>query len=238
MLMKDSAKDQVVQAGFEQRRVFDALQEHDAMHHRTVYGLLRRIFMEYTDGFDILDVGCGDGSHMVAALHVTRVTSYMGVDNSREAVDAARSNLSPLTCPVHIVHGDWRAVMDLPDASLDVIWMGLFLHHLPHELKEEFLSRARCILRPGGVLLAHDPLPGSGESREQYIERLESHGRTRWGFLFPEDFEMLRRHWSVHGRQESYPVLRDLALSAGFVRTDLLWTDGDAFYGLMGFYVA
>lgn len=236
--MKDEVKDQAVQAGFEQRRVFDELLAHDVMHHGSVYGLLRRIFLGFTDGFDLLDVGCGDASHMAAALQGTRVTSYMGVDNSREASDAASGNLSFLTCPVNIVNGDWQVVMDLPEASFDVIWMGLFLHHLTHELKEAFLSRARGILKSGGVLLAHDPLPMTGESREQYIDRLESHGRKRWGFISPEDFGMLRRHWSEHGHQESYPVLRDLGLSAGFVRTGLLWTEADAFYGLLGFYAA
>lgn len=42
--MKDEVKDQAVQAGFEQRRVFDELLAHDVMHHGSVYGLLRRIF--------------------------------------------------------------------------------------------------------------------------------------------------------------------------------------------------
>jgi SAM-dependent methyltransferase len=234
--MNDTAKDQVVQAGFEQRRVFDALREHDVMHHGTVYELLRRIFVEYKDGFDLLDVGCGDGRHMAAALHWSRVSSYVGMDNSREAVDAARINLSSLPCPVSIVDDDWQGVMDLPDESVDIIWMGLFLHHLPQEMKVTFLTRARRILKPNGVVLAHDPLPKPGESREQYIDRLEAHGRKRWDFLFPEDFGMLRQHWSGHGHQESYPALRDLGVSAGFSRTELLWMDEDAFYGLVGFY--
>lgn len=227
-----------VQAGFEKRSVFDALKAHDVMCHGRIYALLSRILDGLDRPFRLLDVGCADASNIAHLLAKHRISAYVGVDSSSEALDQALVNLAALPCPVRLIHGDYQQALTAPPASFDIVWMGLFLHHLDHAQKKDFLARASSLLSSHGLLLAHDPLLGEHEDRAAYIERLEKHGQKHWAFLSPEQLAMAGRHWSKHGRQERYSTLLGLGLQAGYQDVTLLWSDPDQFYGLICFQKA
>ncbi len=98
-----------------------------------------------------LGVGTGNLTHMVLLSH--RPDYYLGVDNSGEMIETARRKLGPV------------GGLELREANIqdlvfyeefDAIITNYTLHHLSHEDKREFCSRAHRWLRKGGVLLYGD----------------------------------------------------------------------------------
>ncbi|MGJ3522581.1 methyltransferase domain-containing protein [Nitratidesulfovibrio sp. D1] len=223
-----------VDAGFEARRVFAALKEHDVMHHRAVYGVASGLLRGAGRPLRLLDVGCGEAVDMARALSGVDVAAYTGVDTSARALATARDSLGGLPCPVELVEGDYRVVLSGPEGGVDVIWMGLFLHHLPTPLKADFLRTAHRLLVSGGMVLAHDPVMGEDEDRDAMLARMAARGREHWHFLTPEEVEMVHRHWTAHGHQERFSTLRGLGEAAGFA-VDMVWTDRERRYGLVRF---
>lgn len=223
-----------VDAGFEARRVFTALKQHDAMHHAAVYDVACGLLRGTGRPLRVLDMGCGEAVDMARALRGVPVTAYTGVDTSAPALATARQSLAGLCCPVRLVEGDYRLVLGGPQGSVDVIWMGLFLHHLPTPLKAGFLRAAHRLLAPGGMILAHDPVMGEDEDKESMLARMAALGRARWHFLTDGEIAMVHRHWSGHGHQERFSILRALGEAEGF-EADMVWSDPDRQYGLVRF---
>ena len=236
-----------VEAGFEARRVFTALKQNDAMHHSAVYGVLSGLLRAFAcdaapphgapgrgGALRILDVGCGEAADVVQALEGVTVGAYTGVDTSAPALAEARRHLAVLGCPVTLIEGDYCLALNTSQGSVDVLWMGLFLHHLPRALKADFLHTAHGLLASGGMVLAHDPIMGEDDTRETMLARMEAIGRERWHFLTLEEVGMVHRHWSCHGHQERFSDLCALGEAAGF-DVDMVWHDADNTYGLVRF---
>jgi len=223
-----------VQAGFARRAVFDALKAHDIMGHAQVYKTLEHVLTGLGRPFRLLDIGCGDCADILPPLKRNPPEAYVGIDSSAEAVGRALENSADAGFPCRILHGDFREARP-GGPAFDIIWMGLFLHHLPTRRKPEFLAQAHEALHAGGMLLAHDPMLLENEDREAFIARLEGHGRANWTFLTDDDLSVACRHWSEHGHQEKFSTLRDFGLDAGFADVRILWTDPDDFYGLLCF---
>jgi SAM-dependent methyltransferase len=97
---------------------------------------------------DCLDVGCGDGSTCGGWLS-ERAGSYVGVDISPTAVEAARA--TGLTA--HTV--DDASELPFADASFDVVaCLEVFEHLFAPQLAAVEIHR---VLRPGGVLIVTVP---------------------------------------------------------------------------------
>ncbi len=115
-------------------------------------------------GKRILEIGCGSGEISAwFALH--GASDVLGVDISEESIriaherkraNALRENVTFIACAGESV--------PKPDASFDIIFINVALHHLEleHALRE-FLR----LLSPGGVLVAIEPL-----ARSPFIQKI------------------------------------------------------------------
>lgn len=224
-----------VQAGFSLPRIFHALKAHGVMHHARIYPILGTVLAGLNRPFHLLDLGCADASDIGPLLTALPVAGYTGIDTSHDALSNAETTLARLSCPVRLIHGDCSRAWDYPAQSFDFIWMGLFLHHVATEHKSEFLLRLRCLLKPEGMLMVHDPLLQDGEDRASFVQRLEHHGRDHWPFLSRQELILAGRHWHEHGHQESFSSLHAQGMNAGFSEVRLLWSDPEQFYGLLLF---
>ncbi len=108
---------------------------------------------------DLLDLGCGTGELLTTVA--PRVRSAIGVDNSREMLDAAGRRLRSLELPqsqARLLRADLDQI-PLPDSCCDAAMMLLVLTYV--EAPERVLSELSRLLRPGGrgvvvTLLRHD----------------------------------------------------------------------------------
>jgi len=226
---------QPVQAGFERWAVFEKIRAANRMHHREVGEALEQVLAA---GFEqpprLLDIGCGDARDISAILKRVSAGDYIGIDNSAAALDGARVNLADCPCPWRLIHGDYAEILATVTAPFDLLWLGLFLHHLDSRQKQDFFERAAELLSPAGRVLAHDPVLLENEDRDGFIERIHRASST-WPELAPEEREVLARHWSQHGRQERLSRLREMAFHAGFSEIEILWRDPMEFYALVAF---
>jgi SAM-dependent methyltransferase len=226
-----------VKAGFERWRVFEKARAANRMHHSEAYDtLLHTLAESFNAPPRILDLGCGDARDMARVLRFLPLESYLGVDNDQDMLNRALENMSFHAASCRFFLGGYEEALAQAPGSYDVIWLGLFLHHLPRDKKQEFFNRAAALLRPGGVVLAHDPVLWENETREDYIRRISEVCKSKWQELTVEEKGMLTRHWTQHGRQESEETLREMAIKAGFSSTETLWNDPEHFYAVLAFW--
>ncbi len=106
----------------------------------------------------VLDLGCGSGSNTV--LLADRGARVTGLDLSPDLVDLARQRLAVnhLTdADVRFVVGSAHAI-DLPDASIDVVFGMAILHHLD---LQQTAAEVWRVLRPGGRAIFQEPVRNS-----------------------------------------------------------------------------
>jgi SAM-dependent methyltransferase len=228
----------VFNANFDRWKVFQLARAHNYLRHRETHRTLRRFLQSRFPGpFTVLDLGCGDAREMARTLDYLPVTRYVGVDTSPELLAVAEKNLGRLRVLCSLREQDALAFLCGRGARVEVIWLGLFLHHFPRSLKRELFTLARQRLRPGGCLLAHDPMLREDETRASYLQRLARACRREWRAIAPADKTVLHRHWSRHGRQERFSTLARLAHGAGFSRSEILYRDPQDFYALTGYFL-
>jgi SAM-dependent methyltransferase len=226
-----------VRAGFERWSVFEKARNANRMRHQEAYAALQHTLGEsFARPPRLLDLGCGDARDMARLLRFVPVATYVGLDNDAQALKRAGDALGEAGVSGELVLAGYETAFKRESGSFDALWLGLFLHHLSHAGKVELLREAHRLIRVGGVLLAHDPVLREGETRQEYIERIEAACRSGWPELTPAEKDMLARHWGRHGRQESLSSLEALALDAGFGCMETLWRDPEEFYAVLAFW--
>jgi SAM-dependent methyltransferase len=98
-------------------------------------------------GAEVLELGCGAGLPMTAAI--ARDRRLTGVDISAAQVALARRNVPGAT----FIQADFTT-LEMAPASLDAVVAFYVLTHVPRDEHAALLGRIRSWLRPGGVLIA------------------------------------------------------------------------------------
>jgi SAM-dependent methyltransferase len=108
---------------------------------------LEKLAQEVRPNDKVLDLGCGNGRFF--DLLKGKKINYIGIDNSAALIEIAQKSHP---------EADFRTgeALDLsfPDNSFDKVFSIAVLHHIPSEdLRLRFLSEAKRVLRPGGILI-------------------------------------------------------------------------------------
>ena len=124
---------------------------------------------------DVLELGCGAGIPMTAALADGRRVT--GVDISPGQIALARANVPAATFLVADMTG-----LAFPPHSFDAVVAFYSLTHVPRDEQEPLLGRIRDWLRPAGVLVATmgvEDDPGSVEQDWLGVDMYFSHFGAR-----------------------------------------------------------
>ena len=107
------------------------------------------------DGHRVLDVGCGTGNLLRATGKRHRNVELVGVDPDLKMLARAERKIRRAGLAARLDRG-FAQELAFPDASFDVVFSSLMLHHLETSSKDEMLAEVRRVLRPDGVLVLAD----------------------------------------------------------------------------------
>jgi SAM-dependent methyltransferase len=142
----------------------------------------------------LMDVGCGQGRAFSLLQQTFSPKQIVGVDIDPHMLERAAQSARQCGCPVELKRSSVTR-LDLPDASIDVIFCHQLIHHVANQ--EGALRELHRVLAPGGMLLL-------AESCEAFIKAWQ----VRWFFRHPR------------GVQKPAEGYLDLVRAAGFVFGD------------------
>ena len=107
-------------------------------------------------GETVLDVGCGTGSLLIEAARLLGSGSVLyGVEPSREMLAHASRKARQHIPETNFVQGSADQI-PFPDASFDVVFCTMVLHHLPAAMQIAAIREMSRVVRPGGRLVIVD----------------------------------------------------------------------------------
>ena len=135
---------------------------YDAMNRWAFLGRERQ-FREWTvdlaairPGDAVLDVGCGTGNLTLTAKDRAGMDGEVcGIDAAPEMVQYAQRKAADRQIDVPFQVGLIEDI-PFPDATFDVAFSSLMLHHLPEDLKRKGIAEIARALKPGGRFVAVD----------------------------------------------------------------------------------
>ena len=199
--------------------------------HRQAYNVLHEVLLnEAKDGFVFADLACGAAPFSAEALAGTGVARYVGVDISKPALEVAKETLAPLTCPIELRCQDFVEAIDAWEGQLDVVWIGLSLHHLRTSEKRAFIRKIQRLLPRDGLFLIWEPTCLESEDREVWVERLSQN--LKGLPLSDDEFAAYDSHQRASDFPETAATWKGMAREAGFERADELFVAPDQFTGV------
>jgi len=189
----------------ETRFGFWFLRSHTWQHHvlRVAINDLRGLFTEALPQNPVLlDAGCGQGKSFAHLRQTFAPQRLIGVDADRHSLELSAAEAARLDLDVELIGSDC-AKLNVPDASVDLLFCHQTFHHLVEQ--EKALAEFYRVLKPGGYLLF-------AESTEAYIDTWV----IRWLFRHPmhvqksaaQYLQMIREQgFEFAERNVSYPYL-------------------------------
>lgn len=187
------------------------------MFHREVYKLLNDLLIEHAPRpFRFLDIACGDASASAAMLKTTAIGSYVGIDISERSLQLADQALEVLPCPVQLRCCDFAEAMANWSEPVDVVWIGMSLHHLPTGDKAQLMKEVYRALGGSGLFVIWEPaLLDEGEDRANWLARFSSL-RDQWAVVTDEEFAAMEKHMLLADFPETAEEWIGMGRDAGF----------------------
>jgi ubiquinone/menaquinone biosynthesis C-methylase UbiE len=190
------------------------------MFHREVYGLLRSLLRaQWPMPFTFLDIACGDASASAAVLQDCSIAQYHGIDLSPASLELAQHELRVLPCPVDLRCCDFVEAMSCWTDVIDVVWIGMSLHHLQLEGKAAMMRYVHRTLTRDGLFLLWEPTLLDQEDRRGWLDRFSTF-RGDWAAISDEEFASMELHTELADFPETAETWKAIGYEAGFTRVE------------------
>lgn len=200
----------------ETRFGFWFLQSHVWQHHvlRVAINDLRSLFAgPLPEAPVLMDAGCGQGKSFGLLAEAFKPARIIGLDADPHSLDCSRAEAKRLGLEVQLIASDCAAI-DLPDASVDLLFCHQTFHHLVEQ--EQALAEFWRVLKPGGRLLF-------AESTQYYIDTWV----IRWLFRHPMHVQKTAEGYLKMLRGQGF------AFDASNISYPYLWWSRSKDFGLL-----
>lgn len=186
------------------------------MFHQEISAAVRNLFETRPGPLNVLDLGCGDATHIGKILKPGQVAQYFGCDLSPYALDVAKINMEPFGIGVRLFCREMIAVLrEAQENHFDLVYSGFALHHLPIEGKQAFFMECRRILRENGCVILVDVMREEGTTRPEYLDSYCRKVATQWTALTSTERSQVEEHIRNCDFPETPTALQSLAQNAG-----------------------
>jgi len=177
--------------------------------HNEMFGELDRVLTEFfpTVAFSFADFGCGDGTAVLSTLQTKKLKHYTGVDAASELITAAKNALTPLHCEKTLICQDMATAID-DLKPVDVIFCSYSLHHLKQDQKARFIDTAYHRLNTPGYLIIVDGVSSEGETRDQWLQRLDQRIQMKAPGVSDQDRARIMEHPHAYDYPETISAFR------------------------------
>lgn len=199
-------------------QLYQDIIEHNYMFHRDISRTVQADLAAHNPNklFDILDLGCGDGSMTLPLVSANRIASYIGCDLSMPALNIAQEQINTLGISAKLLCDDMlNAAREQSDNSVDLIYSSYALHHLNAIQKQQIVGDIARVLKPGGVFVLIDIFREPDEDRAAYMRNYIGHLRATWNKLSPASQEMVVEHATNYDFPESADFYKALCHKHG-----------------------
>lgn len=172
--------------------------------------------------FRFLDVACGDASVSAPMLKRTAIGHYTGIDLSAHSLALAEEALKTLPCQFDLHCKNFVETLADWNEPVDVVWVGMSLHHLQAAEKQRFVESVYRVLRGAGLFLIWEPTYLIGEDRMGWLNRFSSY-RTTWAALTDDEFAEMESHMRLADFPESADEWKAIGHRAGFSHVEELF---------------
>jgi tRNA (cmo5U34)-methyltransferase len=175
----------------------------------------------------LLDAGCGTGNLTLKVLEAVPTSSVACLDGSREMLQAAKQKLDAENVTFHcfdLENEPWDRQWETE--TFDAIYSAFVLEHLPFDAYKQFLTAAKRVLKPGGMLAVAEGFAGETNLNMLYerMRQLEELA-VKTGVFAGEVMDEMKR--ISKERERHYFATKDDKKQwwndAGFVDTDFHW---------------
>lgn len=216
--------------------LFRNIIKNNYMSHAEAYTKLHNVLItDMPRPFTFADLACGDAYSSSRSLLDTEAAKYVGIDLSETALDLAREEFGDSHIDADFVITDLLNFHGVVEPPVDVVWVGLSLHHLGFEDKAFFMRKVKEVLADGGLFLIYEPVYINGENRLQYCERFKNAVLAEWHTLERDEKQMIIDHVYESEIPETPETWIKLAKDAGFESARQLFTDRYKLWSLFKF---
>jgi cyclopropane fatty-acyl-phospholipid synthase-like methyltransferase len=173
--------------------------------------------------FSFADFGCGDSSAALEVLRLKNVTHYIGVDAAADLVEKASKTLESLQCEKTLLCADMATAIHDLDFTSDVIFCSYSLHHLQPDQKGDFIQKCYGHLNTPGYFILIDGFKTDGETREEWLHRLEQRFLTLVPGFTAEDTEEIMKHPRASDHPETISTFREIASRSRWRNFEILF---------------
>jgi methyltransferase family protein len=177
--------------------------------------------------FSFADFGCGDSSAVLEVLRKRNLSRYIGVDAASDLIQKASDTLSELRCEKTLVCDDMGKAISTLNFTSDVIFCSYSLHHLLPEQKSEFIQNCYSRLNKPGYFLMIDGVKTDGETRDEWLKRLEHRFLTLVPGFTAEDTAEIMKHPRQSDHPDAISTFREIASRSRWQSFDILFERDD-----------
>lgn len=117
------------------------------------HGIINTVHIN--DDHTVLDVGCGSGELALALKQHYPSIEMIGIEPDAHMLSSAKKKLLKNNYEVNLLQARAEK-LPLADASIDICFCTLTLHHLPSSVKQTAIAEIFRALKPGGTFVLTD----------------------------------------------------------------------------------
>ena len=203
---------------FNQWELYNKIKKNNYMLHSEIFKHVQNVISQHFDTrCKLLDLGCGDASHINQYLSDAHLNYYCGMDLSDTALKLAHQNLKPSKFEYNLHRIDIASsLQEFTNKKFDIVLAGYSLHHLGTDEKKSVIKVCSDMLEYGGLFIIFDLIRDEkNQTREDCIRKYLNNCKRYWTDISDTEMDKIQEHMLAEDNPETCDELCSIFTSNG-----------------------